>query len=633
MCQSGTVGTWTIGYVPLQPAPPAPPIVINGVTTTVTVTNTFDCVSGGGGNGSLIVTKQIINDTNPQIPTTGMVFPISASCVSGMSPAVVTPMPLQGNGSQTLNPLALNTVCTITEGTIPPLPPGPVLCLNQGDVPTWTTGLPAPVTITGQGMTAIVQNTLDCKPAQGGSLIVKKVVVAPGAGALPAATYPVNVTCGGNTTTLNLSSDGTPQTVSNIPYGTNCSVVEPTPPVPPNACPPNTTGTWSIVSAPSSIPPINVDTTTVTVTNTLTCTPSGNGSGQVGALVVTKNVTNNTQGSVTNTTYAVNVTCGGAVTPLTLTPNVPQTVSNIPYQTQCSVAETEVLQTPPLTACINAPTHSAPVWTTTITPTPVTISAPSTAVTVQNTLDCKPTSDPNYGHVSVKKAIQNNNTQVNVSTLTFSVAVTCGNTTSNLTIGLNIGMTTWFNVPPGAVCTAVETPPAAPTTGCPAGQTPVWTTPPSYAPPSVTTAVGANPIITVTNTLNCVPSGGAIPPQPPQCPKGKVFVAGKGCVTQTTCLAPMIPGPVSGTCVCPAGQVQKGKSCVEPVVCHAPQKLNKAGTGCICPEGMTMIGGACVAQGGHQNPFPNPLGSGIGGGRSPGFTPGGTPGGMQGGKH
>ena len=157
----------------------------------------------------------------------------------------------------------------------------------------------------------------------------------------------------------------------------------------------------------------------------------------------------------------------------------------------------------------------------------MTINGPSTAVTVQNTLDCKPTSDPNYGHVAVKKAIQNN-TQANVSTLTFSVAVTCGNATSNLTIGLNLGARTWFNVPTGAICTAIETLPSPPATGCPAGQMPVWTPPPSYAPPSVTAALGANPIITVTNTLNCVPSGGAVPPQPRHVLKARFLSPARG---------------------------------------------------------------------------------------------------------
>lgn len=173
LCPLGTTGAWTISYAPSSIPP------INSVTTTVTVTNTFDC-NPDGGNGSLIVKKEIINHTNPHINTTGMVFAISTSCQSGSSPAVVTPMPLQDNGTQTVSGLALNTVCTITEGTIGALPPGPVLCLTQGEVLTWTTVLPAPVTITGPGMTATVQNILDCKPPGGGqvgSLTVTKTVV------------------------------------------------------------------------------------------------------------------------------------------------------------------------------------------------------------------------------------------------------------------------------------------------------------------------------------------------------------------------------------------------------------------------------------------------------------------------
>ena len=227
---------------------------------------------------------------------------------------------------------------------------------------------------------------------------VAKVVVnnTPNPADVSGLSYPMNVSCVTGTmppTTLPITlAGGGSLVLPNIPSGSVCTVSETPPPAPTTGCPAGSVPTW--VTPPTYAPPsVTTGSGTppvLTVTNTLNCTPSGGGSGQLGALVVTKNVTDNTLGPVTNTTYAVNVTCGGAVTPLTLTPNVPQTVSNIPYQTQCSVAETEVLQTPPLSACINAPTHSAPVWTTTITPTPVTINGPSTAVTVQNTLDCKP---------------------------------------------------------------------------------------------------------------------------------------------------------------------------------------------------------------------------------------------------
>ena len=137
------------------------------------------------------------------------------------------------------------------------------------------------------------------------------------------------MTCGGTTTTFNLSSDGTPQTVSNIPYGTNCSVVEPTPPVPPNACPPNTTGTWAIMATPTSISWISATTTTVTVTNTLTCTPGGQGGN--GVLIVKKAVVSPGAIPVSAATYPVNVTCGGTTTTFNLSSDgTPQTVSNIP---------------------------------------------------------------------------------------------------------------------------------------------------------------------------------------------------------------------------------------------------------------------------------------------------------------
>ena len=170
---------------------------------------------------------------------------------------------------------------------------------------------------------------------------------------LPPQNYPVTVICGTTTTNLNLPSNGTPQTVSNIPYGTSCTIVEPTPPVPPNVCPPGTTGVWSIAYAPPSPITITSVTTTVTITNTLDCI-------KVGSLDLEKVVATH---GIPSQAYPVTVTCGGTITTLNLIDGVTQTVNNLPLGTSCTIVEPPPAL--PLNVC---PPGSTPVWSTSYIP-------------------------------------------------------------------------------------------------------------------------------------------------------------------------------------------------------------------------------------------------------------------------
>ena len=450
--------------------------------------------------GSLIVTKQVTNNTSIPIPTSS-VYAISASCVSGMSPAVITSMPLINGGSQTVSGLATGTVCTISE--TPPTPPstGPVSCGAPGSTLVWTTVLPAPVTITGPGMTALVQNILDCKPPGGGSLTVTKTVVNKTQGQVSTAglSYPITVSCssGGSpasVTNFGLAENGS-QTVSNIALNSSCLVTEGTMPVPTGTC-----------------------------------------------------------------------ATGGAV----------------------------------------------PVWATpVVTPTPpVPVNGTSVAVTVLNTMECKVPGQ--NGYYRVTKTIDNrtSNTNAYLNGLVFQAVSTCNGNAVSLNVQRMVpGIVT--NIPVGAVCSVVETLPAAPTTGCPAGKVAVWGSP-TYAPATVTIASGAGPVIQITNVLSCVDEGRSALPPP-------------------VCKPPLVAGARAGECVCPAGMTKKGARCVEPLSCRSPQKLNKARTACVCPDGMTKKGNACVEKE-RERPrvtpndvirvLPGLLGPGGGGGGGGGSSPG-----------
>jgi hypothetical protein len=221
-----------------------------------------------------------------------MVFPVSVSCQSGMSPAVVTPMPLNDQGSQTINGLALGTSCTVTEGAPGPLPPQPFLCMNNM-TPTWTTNFVPSDTVNISGAhTVTVQNILDCKPEGGGHgdtnkgyMRVEKTIqndAHASLGALQALTFPVTVTCGGNATPVGvkLTQAGV---VTDIPVATTCTALEGPLPSPPSGnCPSGQVATWMppATYSPASVTIASGAGPVITIKNTLACRPEdGGGSG------------------------------------------------------------------------------------------------------------------------------------------------------------------------------------------------------------------------------------------------------------------------------------------------------------------------------------------------------------------
>lgn len=278
-CDTNRTPTWQTPVVAQTTA---------GLSTTITVTNTLYCLPTGNNQlGSLTVTKSVVNNTSPQISTTGIVFPISVSCQSGMSPAVVTPMPLNEQGSQTINGLALGTSCTVTEGTPGPFPPQPFLCMN-GMVPTWTKNFVSSDTVSISGAhTVTVQNILDCKPEGGGHgdpnkgyMRVEKTIQndanAP-LGALQALTFPVTVTCGGNVTPVGVKLTQ-PGVVTGIPVTTTCTALEgPLPPAPAGRCPSGQVSAWvpPATYTPASVTIGSGAGPVITVKNTLVCRPEG----------------------------------------------------------------------------------------------------------------------------------------------------------------------------------------------------------------------------------------------------------------------------------------------------------------------------------------------------------------------
>jgi Domain of unknown function (DUF5979) len=198
-----------------------------------------------------------------------------------------------------------------------------------------------------------VFNGKECSKKVGEVIFTKKVVYD-GAILLPSQPYPVTVTCGGNTTVLNLLPN-VPQTVGNLPYGTTCTYNEPTPPVPPNACPPRSIGVWSTVFTPSPPITINAPTTSVLVTNTLVCKTR-----EIGQLSVSKKVSPDPRGIGTTLSFPMTVNCTNptGTYAVTVNGNTSSVPFNVPVGSVCTVTEVQ----PPLPAgCTWLPPTTASV--------------------------------------------------------------------------------------------------------------------------------------------------------------------------------------------------------------------------------------------------------------------------------
>jgi hypothetical protein len=388
----------------------------------------------------------------------------------------------------------------------------------------------------------------ECPKQEVGQVIVEKKVkndTRASNATINALSFPIGLTCGPPSTlntSFNLNNGGS-HTENNVPYGSLCTVTESVstlPPVPKDVCPRGSIAVWlpPVIVPPSAT--ISAPVTAFTVVNELQCKKLG----EVGSLVVKKEVRYDGPITLPSQTYPVTVTCGSTVTNLNLVPGVPQTVSNIPLNTSCSVVEGTV--TTPPNAC---PRGTTPVWSTTyVPPSPLIINGTVTE-TVRNTLTCR------KGEVCLPPMV--------------------------------MGPAGQCICPPGTVqsgkeCVKPHTCPAPFVMGpddrciCPSG--------------------------TVQSGNECVkphtcPSPFVMGPDDRcVCPRGTVL-KGKECVkfTPIQCRSPLIPNAAGTDCVCKPGLVQKGRRCVEPVSCNAPTKLGPDGA-CHCPENMVAKGKSCVER-------------------------------------
>ena len=324
------------------------------------------CVPGGR-VGSLEVIKKVVDESPVPLPP-GLTFQFTVSCGGAT-------FPLANNGSQTINNIPVGTSCTVSEAT-----PTANVC-PRGMTPIWSTSfVPTPPTVIITSGTTIVTetNTFKCVERGEGGLAVTKVASPDPRGIGHTLIFPMTVTCTGTppvnyTLTVNGDTSTLPHSV---PIGDHCSVAEGTLPSLPPGC------TWlAPIYSPATViigPGTNVET----VTNGYRCREN------TGALTVKKTVENHAPKPIPGSmTYPISVSCtapSNLNASFNLTDNGSHTENNIPYTSICTVAEGTL---PLPNVC---PPRTTPVWTTNISPNPVTINSPTTTVNVLNILDCKP---------------------------------------------------------------------------------------------------------------------------------------------------------------------------------------------------------------------------------------------------
>jgi uncharacterized repeat protein (TIGR01451 family) len=571
-CPQGMTTVWDPPtYTPSATASAAMP------GPTVTITNSFDCKEDGNGGASVQVKKQVACITACPPP---MTFPVTVTCNG-----TPTTLNVSSDGTpQSVSGLAPNTPCHINEPT-----PTANAC-PQGQTTVWGTPTYSPsntVNAATPGPIVTVTNPYDCQPSDnGGSIQVKKEVVANLDGySFPQQTFPVTVTCNGTSTTLNLSSDGTPQSVGNLPVGTQCTIHEPTPPLP-NACPYGMTPTWGTPSyVPANTATAAVSPPTVTVSNPFSCKQGGDTNG--GGIRVQKVIEDDrTFTTNVHTLFPITVTCGGTTVPASIQQYTETPVTGLPLGATCTVSETTPLPAPPTTGCANG---TVPTWGA-VSSIPASVAAGSGSgplLTVKNVLYCAPSNGngnnnggDDTGYLLVTKKVVNN-ANAPLNGMTFSIVANCGMGDQQMNLA-DAAHDVVHAVPVGNTCTVTEpTLPPPPSGGsCPEGQRPGWTGTTIVQTPPGPMISGMGPAVMVTNTLDCVGTASLAPPPPPK----------------LVCKAPLVPNARGTACVCGKGWRRRGKTCVRQVVCHAPAKLNRRGTGCDCPKDYVKKGNSCVRR-------------------------------------
>jgi hypothetical protein len=268
------------------------------------------------------------------------------------------------------------------------------------------------------------------------------------------------------------------------PYGTSCTITEPTLP-PPFTNAQGQTCTWQQQPPLSQTVTINAPTQSVTVTNSFTCT------GQTGYLNIYKSVTNAKGSYPSGTGFTLSATCSNGYTQtLSITTATVWSLKPTPYGASCTITE----------PTLPAPFTNAQGQTCTWQQQPplsqtVTINAPAQSVTVTNSFTCT----QQTGHLNIHKSVTNAKGSYPSGTQ-FYVSATCSNGYYHAQSITTYMAWSTIPIPYGKTCTIKELALPPPFTNA-QGQTCTWHQQP---PLSQTVSINApTRSVTVKNSFTC----------------------------------------------------------------------------------------------------------------------------------
>ena len=495
----------------------------------------------------------------------------------------------------------------------------------------------------------------DCPPSKTGVLkIIKEIKGAPPGIDLSSWQYPVSVSCNnGMGGSFNLAAGGS-GSLSNIPFGTQCTVTEDPSSIalPTRGCPPRTTPEWQQPGY-SPVQPVTIGpnpVTTVTVSNVLLCV-----SKRMGTLTIKKTAlwdgvdhTNQPLGD-----FQVLVSCQNPSSQQTITLTQAggyQMALSRPVGAVCTITE-QLPQNPSVLP-------SGVTWLATPASQTITIQPGSQTAQINNTI----VSVPMPSGLRITKTC-------GPATPGVAAEVEADCQISVAVIGTNIPATIVItdllqgpiNIPGSENKIVSMT--SAQNWSCPpmpifAGSTASCQLPGADLANAggqsiIDTVVRFHDVGNAQESQNCVAASGldasgavvataqqvcaSFPPgvvcgpgtelrggkcvtirtcDPPfvansaggcGCPANTAQV-GKRCLPIISCKAPKVPTNNGTACGCPVGTVENGNTCVKPVVCRPPLVPNKLGQ-CACPDGLILEGRECVKPVVCRPPLvPNKLG-------------------------
>ena len=587
-CSGPAVGippVWTTTITPVQPMT----ITAAGTNYQVTITNTLRC------QARLLVWKVVSPDPAGVASTTN--FPITATCTD-LSGNVTTypPLNLKGNtGSYLPNFVTVGSTCTFTETLPPPF-------TFQGQTCTWQPAAFSPTSVT-IGMTRNFENVTNsyvCAGQTGSLTLVKTADYDSTVLASNPVTVQIQLTCTSltgavtkQTVPIVVNNNGSfSQTVSGIPVGSTCTIVEL----------PSALSCWAASYPLGQTVTIQPGTQTLQVVNEEACSFNPTAT-QVGIQAFKIPIIDGLVNYSPGVTFVFDVNCTGPAGYVYNFSWRPQTTATFTYGFTMPTGSTcaWIELTPPLPpganpACywqtsyfyngqlLTPPgTYNDPLPVGTQGPTaqivlPSSQGGTTNPLNIQNQLIC-PSAAPARPAALIKPPSCPEGTQLQ-GNVCVAVSKTC---------------------PPPMIPG-----PAPGSCVCPEGtqlQGQNCVRPIACTPPQVANAAGTAcvcPEGTVLRGRECVRPLECKPPQTANpagtacvCPEGTVL-RGRECVRPLECKPPQTANPAGTACVCPQGTVLRGRECVRPLECKPPQIANPAGTACVCRQGSVPRGGECI---------------------------------------